>query len=401
MQPVYIVDSIRTPRARANNAGGLNQLNPYELLDVLYKHIDHKNILDLHSINEVILGCVTQYGEQAGNIAKSSALFSGYPDSISGLTINRFCSSSLDAINLGYLKIQSQQAENIIAGGVEMMSRVPMLSDKAAIWNDLTIATKARIFLMGSGADLIATLFNISRAEADMQALKSQQRAMSAQKNRHFKSIVAVIDEQKSINCYQDECIRSDTTFESLSSLEPSFQKLGEKGVDKAQLNFFPELKEISHIHTAGNSPAMADAASLTLLSSHSIQENGIRARAKIISVAIVNDDPLLVLSGCLLATKKILEQNNLQVKDIDLFEIHEAFASTIVYCQQQLKIDDEKLNVNGGCIALGHPMGATGSIMMSTLIDELERQDLTTGVVATSGAAGAGTAILIERIEV
>ena len=230
MQPVYIVDSIRTPRARANNGGGLNQLNPYELLDVLYKHIDHKNILDLHSINEVILGCVTQYGEQAGNIAKSSALFSGYPDSISGLTINRFCSSSLDAINLGYLKIQSQQAENIIAGGVEMMSRVPMLSDKAAIWNDLTIATKARIFLMGSGADLIATLFNISRAEADMQALKSQQRAMIAQKNRHFKSIVAVIDEQKAINCYQDECIRSDTTFESLSSLEPRWTSKRREG---------------------------------------------------------------------------------------------------------------------------------------------------------------------------
>ena len=399
MNPVYIVDSIRTPRARANKKGGLNKLNPYELLDVLYKDIEQKNFLNLNSIDEVILGCVTQHGEQAGNIAKSSALFSGYPDSISGLTVNRFCSSSLDAINFGHLKIQSQQADNVIAGGVEMMSRVPMLSDEAAIWNDIALASQAKIFLMGSGADLIASLFNISRDDVDMQALKSQQRAANAQKNNHFKSIIPVLNQNKLIHCVEDECIRPDTTIESLSSLDPSFKKLGEQGVDQAQLNFFPDLKEILHVHTAGNSPAMADAASMTLLSNRKIQENGQKSRAKIISVATVNDDPLLVLSGCMLATQKILVQNNLQVSDVDLFEIHEAFASTMIHCQQELNLDDEKLNVNGGCIALGHPMGATGSIMMSTLIDELERQDLTTGIVATSGAAGAGTAILIERL--
>ena len=399
MNPVYIVDSIRTPRARANKKGGLNKLNPYELLDFLYKDIEQKKFLQLSSIDEVILGCVTQFGEQAGNIAKSSALFSGYPDSISGLTINRFCSSSLDAINLGYLKIQSKQADNIIAGGVEMMSRVPMLSDEAAIWNDINIADQAKIFLMGSGADLIASLFKISRDDVDMQALKSQENALNAQKNNYFQSIIPVINKSKSINCIQDECIRPDTTFESLASLDPSFKQLGEQGVDQAQLNLFPDLKEISHVHTAGNSPAMADAASMTLLSNKKIQENGQQVRAKIISVVTVNDDPLLVLSGCILATTKLLSQNNLKVSDVDLFEIHEAFASTMIHCQHKLKIDDEKLNVNGGCIALGHPMGATGSIMMSTLIDELERRDLSTGIVATSGAAGAGTAMLVERI--
>jgi len=399
MNPVYIVDSIRTPRARANQKGGLSKLNPYELLDALYKDIEQKNFLDLHSIDEVILGCVTQYGEQAGNIAKTSALYSDYPDSISGLTVNRFCSSSLDAINLGYLKIQSKQANNIVSGGVEMMSRVPMLSDDAAIWHDIEIAGQAKIFLMGSGADLIASLFNISRDDVDRQALKSQQNALNAQKNNHFKSIVPVINKSKSIKCVEDECIRPDTTIESLASLDPSFQKLGEQGVDHAQLNFFPSLKEIVHVHTAGNSPAMADAASITLLSNKEIQENGQRARAKILSVATVNDNPLLVLSGCMLATKEILSQNNLKVSDIDLFEIHEAFASTMIHCQKELKIDDTKLNVNGGCIALGHPMGATGSIMVSTLIDELERRDLKSGIVATSGAAGAGTALLIERI--
>lgn len=399
MNPVYIVDSIRTPRARANQKGGLSKLNPYELLDVLYKDIEQKNFLDLHSIDEVILGCVTQYGEQAGNIAKASALYSDYPDSISGLTVNRFCSSSLDAINLGFLKIQSKQANNVISGGVEMMSRVPMLSDDAAIWNDIEIAGQAKIFLMGSGADLIASLFNISRDDVDKQALKSQQHALNAQKNNHFKSIIPVINKSKSINCVDDECIRPDTTIESLASLDPSFKKLGEQGVDQAQLNLFPSLKEIVHVHTAGNSPAMADAASITLLSNKEIQENGQKSRAKILSVATVNDDPLLVLSGCMLATQEILSQNNLQVADIDLFEIHEAFASTMIHCQKELKIDDAKLNVNGGCIALGHPMGATGSIMVSTLIDELERRDLKSGIVATSGAAGAGTALLIERI--
>ena len=399
MNSVYIIDSIRTPRARANQKGGLNKLNPYELLDVLYKDIKQKNFLNLNSIDEVILGCVTQHGEQAGNIAKSSAMFSGYPDSISGLTVNRFCSSSLDAINLGHLKIQSKQAKNIIAGGVEMMSRVPMLSDQAAIWTDVALADQAKIFLMGSGADLIANLFDISRDDVDKQALKSQQNALNAQKNNYFKSIIPITCESKLIHCVEDECIRPDTTLESLAALEPSFKKLGEQGVDQAQLNLFRNLKEISHVHTAGNSPAMADAASITLLSNQKIQENGHRARAKIISVATVNDDPLLVLSGCILATQKILSQNNLKVADVDLFEIHEAFASTMIHCQQELKIDDEKLNVNGGCIALGHPMGATGSIMMSTLVDELERQDLSIGIVATSGAAGAGTAILIERI--
>ena len=399
MNPVYIVDSIRTPRARANQKGGLNKLNPYELLNFLYKDIESKNFFNLNSIDEVILGCVTQFGEQAGNIAKASTLFSGYPDSISGLTVNRFCSSSLDAINLGHLKIQSQQADHVIAGGVEMMSRVPMLSDEAAIWNNIDIAHQAKIFLMGSGADLIASLFNISRDEADRQALKSQQNALNAQKNNHFKSIVPVTDNSKLIHCVADECIRPDTTIESLALLEPSFKKLGAQGVDKAQLNLFPDLKEILHVHTAGNSPAMADAASMTVLSNNKIQENGQIARAKILSVATVNDDPLLVLSGSMLATQKILSQNNLQVTDVDLFEIHEAFASTMIYCQRELKIDDSKLNVNGGCIALGHPMGATGSIMMSTLIDELERRDLSTGIVATSGAAGAGTAILIERL--
>ena len=399
MKPVYILESVRTPRAKAKESGGLHDLNPFELLDSLYKFYSTNAIVDPDNLEEVILGCVTQYGEQAGNIAKSSALYSQYPDHVSGLSINRFCSSSLDAINIGYLKIASGQNNIIMAGGIEMMSRVPMLSDKAAIWTNVNIAKKSRIFMMGSGADLIASVNKISRLDADTQALSSQKKAVYAQKNGHFKSIVPVFNPQKDFVCAEDECIRAETTMENLSSLNPSFEELGKNGVDALQLKYFPQLSEIVHIHTAGNSPAMSDAASITLLSSSSSSASSdYRSRGIIKAVSVVSANPLLVLSGCIEATKQLLIKNNLTINDIDLFEIHEAFASTIILAQRELNIPENKLNVNGGCIALGHPMGATGSIMLSSLLDEMERQDLDQGIVATSGAAGAGTALLIQR---
>tara|TARA_B110000003_G_scaffold240721_1_gene247549 strand:+ start:474 stop:1673 length:1200 start_codon:yes stop_codon:yes gene_type:complete len=399
LKPVYILESVRTPRAKAKESGGLHDLNPFELLDSLYKFYSTNAIVDPDNLEEVILGCVTQYGEQAGNIAKSSALYSQYPDHVSGLSINRFCSSSLDAINIGYLKIASGQNNIIMAGGIEMMSRVPMLSDKAAIWTNVNIAKKSRIFMMGSGADLIASVNKISRLDADTQALSSQKKAVYAQKNGHFKSIVPVFNPQKDFVCAEDECIRAETTIENLSSLNPSFEELGKNGVDALQLKYFPQLSEIVHIHTAGNSPAMSDAASITLLSSSSSSASSdYRSRGIIKAVSVVSANPLLVLSGCIEATKQLLIKNNLTINDIDLFEIHEAFASTIILAQRELNIPENKLNVNGGCIALGHPMGATGSIMLSSLLDEMERQDLDQGIVATSGAAGAGTALLIQR---
>lgn len=399
MSPVYILESIRTPRGKAKNSGGLHELSPYELLDSLYKYILTNEYLDFDKIDDVILGCVTQQGEQAGNIAKSSALYSDLPNKVNGLTLNRFCSSSLDAINFGYLKILSGQSNIIFAGGIEMMSRVPMLSDKASIWIDPKIALKSKIFMMGSGADLIASLNNISREEADCQAYISQQKAHFAKTNNYFKSIIPVKNKFKDLICNEDECIRPNTTIKDLSLLDPSFDDLGKNGVDELQLKLFPELRQINHIHTAGNSPAMADAASITILSnSKYLDSKKYKYRASIKAIATVNDDPVFVLSGCLAATQRILSDMKLTVNDVDLFEIHEAFASTIIHTQKVLDIPDNKLNVNGGCIALGHPMGATGSIMMSTLLDEMERQDLSLGIVSTSGAAGAGTAILIER---
>jgi acetyl-CoA C-acetyltransferase len=287
----------------------------------------------------------------------------------------------------------------VMAGGIEMMSRVPMLSDAAAIWTDVNIAIKSRIFMMGSGADLIGSLNQISRLDADTQAFNSQQNAAHAQRNGYFKSIVPVFNPQKDFVCAEDECIRPETTIENLSSLTPSFEELGKNGVDDLQLKYFPQLLEIAHIHTAGNSPAMSDAASITLLSSSSSSASSdYKSRGIIKAVSVVNANPLLVLSGCIEATKQLLIKNKLTIKDIDLFEIHEAFASTIILAQRELRIPEDKLNANGGCIALGHPMGATGSIMLSSLLDEMERQDLSIGIVATSGAAGAGTAILIQR---
>jgi len=400
MNQVHIIEAIRTPRGKAKKSGGLSDLNPHELLRVLYDDLVDKEILELDLLDEVILGCVTQQGEQAGNIAKSSSLYAGHPDTVSGLTVNRFCSSSLDALNIGYLKIASGQHSFVIAGGIEMMSRVPMLSDNAAIWTDPETALDARIFMMGSGADLIASLNKISREEADLLALSSQQKALKAQESDLFKSIVPVFNKSKNLTCSKDECIRNNTTLDSLANLEPSFAELGKSGIDELQLKKFPQLREINHIHTPGNSPAMADAASITYLSkAKESSTSKYKARAKIISMTTVNDDPFLVLSGCKLATKKLLSENNLLVSDVDLFEIHEAFAATIIDAQRELDIPKEKLNVNGGVIALGHPMGATGTIMLSTLIDEMERQDLSIGVVSTSGAAGSGTAALIERI--
>lgn len=399
MEPVYIHDAIRTPRARAKESGGLHELLPFDLLKTLYGALVQRNALDPSLVGEVALGCVTQHGEQAANIAKTSALYAGWPASVSGITLNRFCSSGLDAVNFAALKVASGQEELTVGGGVEMMSRVPMLSDQAAAFMDVSLAMKSRILMMGSGADLIASLYDVSREEADAIALGSQQRAARARDEGRFTSIIPVENPVKGIMCSQDECIRATLTPEDLAALEPAFAKLGAMGVDEYQLAGYPALREVRHIHTAGNSPAMADAASLVLLASRAAGQNlSTEPRARIVAAANASDDPLLVLSGCIAATRKLLQRLGLSADDVDLFEIHEAFAATVVKCRRDLDIPDAKLNVNGGVIALGHPLGATGAIMLGTLLDEMERRDLRRGVVAASGAAGSGTAMMIER---
>jgi acetyl-CoA C-acetyltransferase len=399
MNQAFIYEAIRTPRGRAKDSGGLYDLTPLDLMKALYDAMVECTGIDKNKVDDVILGCVTQAVEQAANIAKTSLMYAGWPDQVPGITVNRFCSSGLDAINFAALKVNAGQAAMTLAGGVEMMSRVPMLSDKASVFSDPKLATQCRMLMMGSGADLIASLYDVSREEADGIALQSQQRAAKARDEGFFKSIVPVENKVKGITVSQDECIRDQTTLESLAAMEPAFAGLGAKGIDAFQLSANKELSEISHVHTAGNSPAMCDGAALLLVGDESVAETyGLKPRAKIVAATSVCDDPLKVISGCAAATQKLMDQQGLTSADVDLFELHEAFAATVIKCQRDLDISEDKLNVNGGVIALGHPMGATGAIMAGTLLDELERRDQRVGIVAASGAGGTGTAMLIER---
>ena len=398
MKDVFIYDAIRTARTKAKPSGGLHNLTPQELLRQLYRHLETRTGLDANLVDEVILGCVTQHGEQAANIARTSVLYAGWPDTLPGLTVNRFCSSSVDAISIGALKIAAGQAGAIVAGGVEMMSRVPMLADDARVFKDPQFAAQCRLLMMGSGADLIASRASVTREEADTVAFNSQQRAAKAREEGYFAGSLVTISTPEG-EAGEDECIRAGTTLDALAAMEPAFAKIGAAGVDAYQLKGSPGLEAIAHIHTAGNSPAMADAACVLLLGDREAGAAMSAApRARIAASVTVAADPLEVLTGCVVATRTLLERTGLTADDIDLFEIHEAFAATSVVAEREFGLDGERHNVNGGVIALGHPMGATGAIMTLTLLDELERRGLRRGIVAAAGAGGSGSALLIDR---
>ena len=390
---------VRSPRARAKDSGGLHPLTPQALLGQLYGALASRAQLDPALVDDVILGCVTQHGEQAGNIARASVLHAGWPDHVPGLTVNRYCSSGIDALGLAALKVRGGEASAVIAGGVEMMSRVPMLADKARVFTDPGFAAECRILMMGSGADLIASLNGVSREAADAVALASQERAARARDAGHFAPSLVPIETEAG-TATVDECIREGLTADSLAALPAAFADAGAAGVDAYQLAANPQLEAIEHIHTAGNSPAMADGAALLLVGDDALGERlGQRPRARIRAACSVAADPMQVLTGCLAATETLLDRTGLTVDEVDLFEIHEAFAAVSVVARERLGIPDNRLNVNGGVIALGHPMGATGAIMAITLLDELERRGLERGVVAAAGAAGSGSALLIERV--
>ncbi|MFN2287898.1 MAG: acetyl-CoA C-acyltransferase [Chromatocurvus sp.] len=399
MKEAFLFDALRSPRGRAKDSGGLHELTPQALLQQLYAALVDRTGLDPATVDDVILGCVTQQGEQAGNIAKSSTLYSGWPSWVPGITVNRYCSSGIDAIALAGAKINAGLAETVVAGGVEMMSRVPMLADKARVFGDPEFAVACRMLMMGSGADLIASLHGVSREAADTVALVSQQRAAHASQAGYFdNSLIPIITAQGTVD--RDECVRAGISAEDLAALPPAFAELGAAGTDALQLQGHDHLDAINHIHTAGNSPAMADGAALLLVGDNELASRcGLTPRARITTSVTVSADPLQVLSGCVEATRTLMQRQGLSSADVDLFEIHEAFAATSVMCQQTLGIDEGKLNVNGGVIALGHPMGATGAMMAGVLLDELERRDLGCGIVAAAGAAGTGSALFIERL--
>ncbi|MFK8043047.1 acetyl-CoA C-acyltransferase [Congregibacter sp.] len=398
MTSALIYGGVRSARARAKEGAALNGITPQELLAQLYTALGERTGLEPAHVDDVVLGCVTQHGEQAGNIAKASTLYAGWPFQVPGLTVNRYCSSGVDALALAALKIQGGVARQVVAGGVEMMSRVPMLADDARVFKDPGFATQCRMLMMGSGADLIASRAGVSREEADQVAFNSQQRAEKARKDGHFKASIVPIRTPDG-EALEDECIRSGTTLEGLAAMDPVFAKIGASGVDAYQLKASPELDAINHIHTAGNSPAMADAACLLLLGdSDSAASLNVAPRARIADSVTVAADPLEVLTGCVEAVRALLDKTGLSADDIDLFEIHEAFAATSVVAEREFGLDAERHNVNGGVIALGHPMGATGAIMTLTLLDELERRGLRRGIVSAAGAAGSGSALLIDR---
>jgi len=399
VKDVFIYDAIRTARTKAKPSGGLHNLTPQELLRQLYHHLETRVGLDPYLVDEVILGCVTQHGEQAANIARTSVLYAGWPDTLPGLTVNRFCSSSVDAISIGALKIAAGQAEAVVAGGVEMMSRVPLLSDKARIFTDPQFAAQCHMLLMGSGADLIATRCGATRADVDAVALRSQQRAYRAREENRFSSLVSIANQERSESIECDECIRGELTLTDLAELPAAFASIGADGADRFQLQAYNELEHINHVHTAGNSPAMCDGAATILLGNAELGTAlGIAPRARLVAAKTACAEPLEVLSGCITATQALLSEQKLTQSDVDLFELHEAFAATIIKAEQTLAIPQNKLNVNGGVIALGHPMGATGAMMTGSLLDELERSSLSTGLIAASGAGGSGSALLLER---
>lgn len=399
MTDAYVFEALRSPRTKAKESGGLHELTPSDLLARLYDALVLRTQVDPASLSEVILGCVTQQGEQAANIAKTSALGAGWPASVAGMTINRFCSSSIDAIALAAMKVNCGHTSALVSGGVEMMSRVPLLADGARVFADHDFGVSHQMLLMGAGADLIASRGDMSREDLDAVAFGSHQRALRAQQEQRFSSIVPIATSKGIIST--DECVRPSLTPDRLAAMPAVFDDLGKAGSDQVQLAKFPELKVITHLHTAANSPAMCDAAAVLMIGSSDFAERqGLRPIARIVDTVTCCAEPLEVVSGCVEATKTILERNRLLPHDVDVFEIHEAFAATIVKLRRELAIDEERLNVNGGCIALGHPMGATGAIMAGTALDELTRAEGRLAVVAASGAGGTGSALLLERCD-
>jgi acetyl-CoA C-acetyltransferase len=395
MGPAFIYDAVRTPRGKGRDGGALNTFTPLDLQKTLISAILDRNTLDGGAVGDVILGCVTQVGEQGGNIAKVAALVGGLPSSVSGITINRYCTSGLDACNFAAMKVMAGVDDVVFAGGVESMSRVPMLSDKASYYVDPAVSKEARFVIMGLAADLVASLDNISREECDAYAVQSQQRAAAAQQSGAFsKSLIPVNGVE------QDECVRGSVTAEKLATFEPLFTDFGKQGYEAAFKDAFPGLEELRYVHHAGNSPGIVDGASLAIIGSERAREKyGLQARARIRAMTNTSSNELLALTGGIDAANDVLKKAGMSANDVDLVEFNEAFAATSLKFIRDTGWDEDQVNVNGGAISLGHAMGATGTSLVGTVLDELERRDLNVGLVAVSGAAGIGTATIIERV--
>ncbi|WP_444902523.1 acetyl-CoA C-acetyltransferase [Microbulbifer sp. SSSA007] len=397
----YIYDSIRTPRGKGKSSGALHEVKPITLLSGLLRELQGRNQLDTAKVDDIVMGCVTAIGDQGADIAKVAALAAQWNQDIGGVTLNRFCASGAEAVNLAAAKVRSGWEHLVVAGGVESMSRVPMGSDGGAWALDPQTAIDTSFAPQGIGADLIATLGGFSREDVDNFALESQRKAAAAWERGAFaKSIIPVLDENGLLILDRDQLVRPDTSLEGLANLNPSFAGMGDLCFDSIAISRYPQVESIHHVHTAGNSSGIVDGAAAILIGSEQAgRDLNLTPRARIISAAVVGSEPTIMLTGPAPATRKALKAAGLTPQDIDLYEVNEAFASVVLRFQHELDIDPQKLNVNGGSIAMGHPLGATGAMLIGTVLDELEQRQQRYGLVTLCVGGGMGVATIIERV--
>ena len=402
MTECFVYDTVRTPRGKGKKDGALHEVTALELSTQTLKAIRDRNNLDTSLVDDVVLGCVDPVGEQGSDIARIAALNADYAETVAGVQINRFCASGLEATNMAAGQIMAGQSDMTIGGGVESMSRVGMGASGGAWPVDPQIAFKSYFTPQGIGADLIATLDGFSRDDVDAYAVESQKRAANAWKNGYFKkSVVPVKDILGQTILDHDEHMRPDASMQSLASLKASFEQLGEfAGFDAVAQQRYPQVEKLNHVHHAGNSSGIVDGAAAVLLGTKEAGKSaGLKPRARIRAFASIGSEPAIMLTGPSYVTEKVLKRAGMTTKDIDLFELNEAFAAVVLRFMKLLDIPHEKINVNGGAIAMGHPLGATGAMILGTVLDELERRDLSTALVTLCVGAGMGTATIIERV--
>ena len=395
-----IVDAVRTPRGKAKPTGGLAGAAPLDLLTTVIEAVVDRTAIDPSEIGDVIVGCATQTGEQGANIAKTAALLAGLGPEASGVTVNRYCASGLEAVNIAAAKVDAGFEEVVLAGGVESVSRVPMFSDDGPMWSDPAISEATGFVHMGIAADLVASLEGFDRDELDRYGAGTHQRAARAWRDGVFQpSLVLVTDENGQPRLETDEHIRPDVEVDQLRSMAPSFTELGAAGMDRFALERYPELGEIRHLHHRGNSPSLADGAGAVLVASESrARDLGLPTRGRIRAAANRSVDPVIMLTAGQEAATAAIESAGLTPSDVDRVEFAEAFAALCLRFMRDMGIGGDRFNVNGGTIAMGHAFGATGAILTATLLDELEHSDTEIGLVGISGAAGLGAATVIER---
>jgi len=401
MTEAYIYDAVRTPRGRGRKDGSLHEITPMQLATQVLEAVRDRNDLDTENVDDVVLGCVAPVGEQGANIARVAAMNAGYAETTAGFQLNRFCASGLEAVNVAAAKVMSGEADMAVGGGVESMSRVPMGSDGGAWPADPSVAFDSYFVPQGISADLIATKYGYSRDDVDAYAVESQNRAKAAWDDKRFeKSIVPVKDVVGMNVLDHDEFMRPETTMQSLGALKPSFVDMGAFGFDNVAIQKYPEIEAIKHVHHAGNSSGIVDGASAVLVGTKEMGEKlGLKARARIKSMASVGSEPTIMLTGPSFAAEKAMKRAGMSTSDIDVWELNEAFASVVLRFMEALNIDHSDINVNGGAIVMGHPLGATGAMILGTVLDELERSGKETALATLCIGAGMGTATIIERV--